>query len=145
MESRAKTCFLGWRAQIHVVQPAPKRFRIVVGAPVAGEFSERIALLVEERHDEVERLIGKVRRFRILLRKVNAAPKTLGARLSVAQHRRADIDGVNLRPWKRLCVGQRAVPHGTSHVENFVRTEVWPVFLDPFDDGEAHVFVVGAH
>ena len=97
------------------------------------------------RHDEVERLIGKVRRFRILLRKVNATPKTLGARLSVAQHRRADIDGVNLRPWKRLCVGQLAVPHGTSHVENFVRTEAWPMLLDPFDDGDAHVFVVGAH
>ena len=94
-----ETCFLGWRAQVHVVQPAPKWFRIVVGAPVAGEFSERIALLVEERdiavhdhatrsqkpvafahnvvdrfvrgfmkqnvrHDEVERLIGKVRASR---------------------------------------------------------------------------------
>src|SRR5690606_34332575 len=95
--------------------------------------------------DHVEMTVGKVQLLGVHLDKVHLDAQGFGAGMGIAQDRRANVDGIELRLRVVLGPGQGGVAHGAAEVKDALGLEFRMVLLQPLGGRGADVVVQRAH
>ena len=88
----------------------------------------------EARDDQIEVTIGEIRRLCVLLTEVHGNPLVFGERVTIAKHRRTDIDAVGLGIRIGGAVRQQVLARRRTEIKDALGFEIRKLLLEPVRD-----------